>query len=360
MVRLMNSRNKIIHRIASLAAAVSVIFLFSNRCLSLETPRDFIDDRPGLLTEHEKDRISRFHRALLNDLDIHIKVIILESGSSDIDREAVRLFRDHALGTATRGAKGILFLVDPVGQKVRLEIGYDLEHIYTDGFIGYIERKQMVPFFRSGRVGPGIEATVELLAGKALGAVDESAYVIQEEQPRAGDHLSGGAGARTDVTIGSGAPQKDSTPLAHEFEPQDTPEETLKRYLTVLRMHIKDPHLGIYTPETRIFFSKWTVTDAQQDNELKSIEKITDQGTVFRSGNRAVIRFPLSDRQAPPYFFQRGPEGWMLDFDSMNRYIRFNHKNQWFFSDKHHEFMFAFDDVFLDKNGFPHTDRKKR
>ncbi|MBN2255684.1 MAG: TPM domain-containing protein [Deltaproteobacteria bacterium] len=356
----MNHRNSTMLFVISLAVATFAMFLFSNLSLSLETPLDFIDDRPGLLTEQEKDRINQLHRALLNDLDIHIKVIILGTGSSDIDREAVRLFQDHALGATTRGSKGILLLIDPAGQQVRMEIGYDLEHIYTDGFIGYIERKQMVPFFQSGRVGPGIEATVEFLAGKAFGAVDESAYAIHEERPRVGDHLSGGAGAHTDITIGSGAPRKDSTQLASQFGPRDTPEETLNRYLTVLRLHIKDPLLGIYTPETRIFFSKWIVTDAQQDNQLISLEKLIDQGTAFRSGNRAVIRFPLSNRQASPYFFRRGPEGWMLDFASMNRCIRFNHRNQWFFSEKHHDFMFAFEDVFLDKNGFPHSKRKER
>ncbi len=41
----------------------------------------------------------------------------------------------------------MLFLIDPSGKQVRIEIGYDLEPIFTDGFTGYIERRQMTPFF---------------------------------------------------------------------------------------------------------------------------------------------------------------------------------------------------------------------
>ena len=357
---LMNDTRNAIKFISSLVAVVCIVFLVGDRCMSREASSDFIDDQPGLLTQDEKDRIARFHRSLLNDLDIHIKVVVLGTRCADLDQEAVRLFRDYALGATTRGAKGILFLVDPAGHQVRLEIGYDLEHIYTDGFIGYIERKQMIPFFQADRVGPGIEATVELLVGKALGAIADSMYIIRDERPRVGDHLSGGAGARMNVTIGAGTPKKDSTRVTHEFGPQDTPRETLNHYMTVLRMHIKDPDLGIYTDETRAFFRKWVVTDAQQDNERKSLEKIIDQGTLFRKGNRAVVRFPITNRQVPPYFFRCGPEGWMLDFASMNRFIRFNHRNQWFFSAKHHDFMFAFDDVLLDKNGFPHINKRER
>lgn len=346
--------------ISSLVVITLIVLSVDGRCLSREALPDFIDDRPGLLTQREKDRIARFHHALLNDLDIHIKVVVLETSCTDLDQEAVRLFQEYVPGTATRGAKGILFLVDPKGHQVRLEIGYDLEHIYTDGFIGYIERKQMVPFFQADRVGPGIEATVELLVGKALGAIDESTYTLQAERPRVGDHLSGGAGARTNVTIGSRAPEKDSIRPTHEFGPQHTPEETLKRYMTVLRLHIKDPDLGIYTAETQAFFRKWLVTDAQQDNELNSLVKIIDQGTLFQNGDRAVIRFPIANRQVPPYFFRCGPEGWMLDFASMTRLIRFNHRNQWFFTTKNHDFMFAFDDVVFDNNGFPHINKRKR
>lgn len=47
--------------------------------------------------------------------------------------------------------------------------------------------------------------------------------------------------------------------------------------------------------------------------------------------------------------------GWMLDFVAMNRNAAFTHKNEWFFRTTDHEFMFAFNDMVFDRNGFPHN-----
>ncbi|MFZ1957079.1 MAG: hypothetical protein WAU34_16450 [Desulfobacterales bacterium] len=44
----------------------------------------------------------------------------------------------------------------------------------------------------------------------------------------------------------------------------------------------------------------------------------------------------------------------MLDFAAMNRSVGFNHENQWFFGTSEHDFMFAFNDMVFDRNGFPH------
>ena len=89
-------------------------------------------------------------------------------------------------------------------------------------------------------------------------------------------------------------------------------------------MHIKDPNLGIYTPDTRKFFAQWLVTDAQQDNELKSLQKVLSQAAVYQDNSRAVIRFPISNRQAAPYLLRRSDQGWMLDFAAMNKFVGFN------------------------------------
>jgi uncharacterized protein len=350
----MKPGNRITQTVTKCIVSFFIAIMIVGGCSSHEESFDFIDDQRGLLTQHEQQRIAEFHRALLRKLDIHIKIVVLRESPPDINREAARLFDTYALGKKTRGARGVLFLVDPAGKQVRAEIGYDLEPVFTDGFIGYIERKQMVPFFQANKVGPGMEATVELLVGKALGAIDESKYVVSEEIPRVGDHFSGGAGTRTTVGIASGAPEKKATSLAAEFGPRGSPEETLKQYIKALKLHIKDPNLGMYTPDTRRFFSTWVVTDAQQDNELQDLEKAIHTGVLLQNENLAVVRFPVANRQVPPYFFRQSDDGWMLDCASMSKTIRFNHLNQWFFKTRTHPFMFAFKDIVFDQNGFPH------
>ena len=337
-----------------LAIIFTLIFLISSGGCHKENGSDFIDDRARLLSGHEKERVTLLCEKLLEDLDIHIKVVILRKSPSDINQKAVDISDNCALGEKTRGARGVLFLVDPEGRQVRLEIGYDLEPIFTDGFTGYIERGQMVPFFQTGRVGAGIEATVELLIGRALGTASASDQALNPDGSSTENHYSGGGGAIARVEIGSGAPEKRLVSSPQMFGAQSSPRMTLKKYMKVLALHIKDPDLGLYTPETRKFFRKWIVTDAQQDNSLRGLERVTDQGILFRHDDLAVIRFPVNDRNASPYFFRKDSNGWMVDFATMNKTIRFNHKNQWLLSNMNHDFMFGFDGLIFDKNGFPH------
>jgi hypothetical protein len=96
------------------------------------------------------------------------------------------------------------------------------------------------------------------------------------------------------------------------------------------------------------------VTDTQQDNELRVINRAMSIAKIFTKDNLAVISFSPDDRQASPFFLEKGSQGWMMDFASMTKLIRFNHKNQWHLRQANHKYMFGFKEVFFDKNGFPH------
>jgi hypothetical protein len=315
-----------------------------------QTNKSPIDDQAGLMSRTERQRVASFAHSLLQNHDIELKVVVLKKAASDLDQKALQLFEDLGLGRQTRGARGLLLLIDPLGLQLRLEVGYDLEGLYPDGFVGYIENQQMAPFFQAGRIGAGIEATVELLIGRAAGV--DSVDGVDGGTPLA--YLSGGGGARIDVQLGSGAPKKERLADNKPFAAADSAEETLRRYLKVLQGHIKDPDLGLYTPQTREFFRNWLVTDAQQDNELRTLQGIIDQGRVVAAGDLAVVRFPIKQRLSSPYLLRNGDAGWMLDFAAMSRLIGFNHRNQWFFRSLDHEFMFAFNDLRFDENGFSH------
>lgn len=315
----------------------------------------FISDHAALLSKAEKDHIAQLTGALLKDMDIHIMAVVLEESPDDIDSKAVQLFQEYGVGRTTHGAKGVLFLIDPLGKQVRIEIGYDLEPIFTDGFTGYIERRQMTPFFQANEVGPGIEATVELLVGKALGRIETWNDTKPEDSQQDGRFLSGGGGSRLDVEISSMSVEKEASPPAKKYQAQPSVEDTLDKYMEVLRLHIKDRDLGIYTPETRKFFTNWVVTDAQQDNELQVINNAMSTAEIFSKDNLAVICFSYDLRQASPFFLEKGSLGWMLDFASMSKFIGFNHKNQWHLRQRNHKYMFGFKGVYFDNYGFPHN-----
>ena len=307
--------------VAFLLMAIVVAFC---SCQSGES--SFLEDQAGILTDNEKQKVVDYNEVLLSELDIHFKLIILGSAADNIDQTAAVLFGE--LGSQTGRAKGLLYLVDPFGEQVRIEVGYDLEQVFTDSFTGFVEDKQMVPFFERGKVGVGVLAATELFVSRMIRAVDGHAFDPGIELADL-SYYSGGGGAKTAVIFGS--KELHEKPVSeNSYTAQSSPGLALKEYMKVLQRREKDPNLALFTPETRGFFSKWVVTDAQQANELHALEK-SGPGKTFVSGDLAVIRFPVEQRTQAPYFLQKGPEGWMLDFWTMTNVIRMNHKNMWFF-----------------------------
>lgn len=334
-------------RRAGLLLAFFFILLLS--ACSKTDDQGFFADRAGMLDQQSRQRIIEYNRALLKDFNIHCKVVILGQPSKDINSDAAELFGD--LGEKTGKARGLLFLIDPVGKQVRVEVGYDLEEIFPDIFVSYLEHEQMVSFFQQGKVGAGIEATEELFVARVQRSMAGKSFDPDVELGRLSQY-SGGGGARTKVVIGEQPIDKAAVVDSTAYLPQQSPEESLTVYMRVLRHKIKDPDLALYTPGTRKFLSRWVVTDAQQDNELSRLEgAVIEKVTI--GGNRAVIRFPVGQRTLPPYFLENNGSGWAIDFATMNDLIRMNHKNMWHFVSGDHPYMFGFADWSFDSSGYP-------
>ncbi|MBN2644987.1 MAG: TPM domain-containing protein [Desulfuromonadaceae bacterium] len=339
-----------------LFAALFGVGLLLSGCGPKDSPVGaVVDDPAGVLTAEACQRLIDQAQSLLVTQHIALQLFISDTPVGDIDQLAVERFNQARLGAQTGGARGVLLVFDPCSEQVRMEIGYDLESVFTDLFIARIEQDQMAPFFAAGRVADGIEATMELLVSQVL--AQEPDPVAVGSRPMADAALSGGGGARSRVPVGSGLPEKAPVADGESFSAQATPLATLACYRLSLQRHIKDPNLGIYTPETKRFFAQWLVTDAQQDNALRDLERCWALAEVKEddSGTLAVIRFPVDQRSSAPYLLRRSPEGWQLDFATMNRVLGFNQRNQWRMRAFDHPFLFAFADWSFDRHGFPFT-----
>lgn len=85
----------------------------------------------------------------------------------DIREYAVKMFENHGKGIGQRGKdNGILIVLALKEREVWVEVGYDLEQFITDGFAGEISRTDMVPAFRAGNYGAGLEAGVNRILGR--------------------------------------------------------------------------------------------------------------------------------------------------------------------------------------------------
>ena len=156
-------------------------------------------DRADLLDDPGRERIIAYHGRLLDEHDIDYRVLTVRA-VPQIERLAHEQFAGLEVGGASRSGRGLLLVIDPESDRVRLEVSAALEGVYTDAFVAYLEHRQMVPFFRQGRIGDGILATSELIFARAQEA--EAGQAFEPDRARA---WSSGGGATTAARIGAGA-----------------------------------------------------------------------------------------------------------------------------------------------------------
>lgn len=309
-----------------------------------------IYDQAHVLDEKAKARAEQFLSLLKREKNIDFcGYLFQDPREKDILRTSSVLFEAWNVGRDV-GGKGLLLVVDFSGKKVRLEVSYALEPFFPDSFVGYIEREQMVPFFQNKRYGDGIEAALELIVERAQREHSEE-LKNRREPVSESSLLAGGAGATAvleKLKPESTYPQE----VLDLFSPQQKPEDTFRLYVERARLRLKSPDLQLYTPSTREFLRQWVVTDAQCDHEYSRYHKAPFQTRI--QGDHAVIVFPVEDRSLAPFFLQRSGKGWQVDLATMNKTIRFNHRNEWNFVSQEHPYMFAFDDMTFDRHGFPH------
>lgn len=318
--------------------AVLLLLVACTGCRAIDrrdaTP--FLVDNARLLTPAQAARIEEYHRQLLADLDVHFAIVTLDAPAASIERTAEKLFADYAVGSRTRGARGLLLVVDPVKGQTRIETGYDLEAAFPDGFVGYIQREQMGPYYAAGQPADGVVAAVELLVGRLMASPDARVPSQIAEKPV---YLSGGGGANAQpaAVAESLATAQDTS---GRFGAQPSAAAAFETYLAVLAAGNRSPQLGIYASETRRMLSQRIVTPAQQRNELAAIRAVESSRTMTVDGSLAVIRFPAS-REVPPYFLRREADGWTIDLAAAARIIGFDQLNRWYVRDPKSEFAFG-------------------
>ena len=311
-------------------------------------PVPSVIDGAALLSEGERRSIARYHDELLADHDIDYRVVTTRTGV-DVDQAGHQAFAELGVGERSGSSRGLLLLIDPSADRVRLEVAAGLEGAFTDAFVAYLERRQMVPFFRSGRVADGILATTELIVARAQQAAAGAAF-----DPATVASFSLGGGASTAARIGAG-PERSREQDGSQVAPQATPEATVSAYLAAMAGRNGRPDLAVYSSESRRMLGSWTMTPAQMDSVVRTYRGC--QGGEVRYGpgaELAVIRYAPSARHCSPWFLRREDGRWTLDLATTQRLIRFNHRNEWRMPDPEgHAYGFAFADWRFDRNGFP-------
>ncbi len=229
--------------------------------------------------------IAAYHARLLEDHDIDYRVFTV-GAAGDIERLSHEQFGALGVGSASRSGRGLLLVIDPAGDRVRLEVAAALEAIYTDGFVAYLQHRQMVPFFEAGRVADGILATTELIFARAQEAAAGQAFDAVTAKP-----FSLGGGASTAARLRQGREQ--ITTPAGQVAPGATPEATVAAYLAAMGARNASADLALYSRDTRATLGSWTITPAQMDQIARAYGNCAGPVTRLGPGDRrAVVRYP--------------------------------------------------------------------
>ncbi len=140
-----------------------LVILLLAACMVVENypePTDdfYVNDFAQVMDTEAEDHIRRVAEELEDVTTAQVVVVTMAGIDGDsLEEYTLELFRRWGIGQKEKD-NGVLIFVDVEGRQSRIEVGYGLEGVLTDGKTGRIQDRYMVPHFRNGEYGQGIVA----------------------------------------------------------------------------------------------------------------------------------------------------------------------------------------------------------
>ncbi len=122
-------------------------------------PYGFVNDYANVLNNRQREDLENQLREIENSTSVEIAVALFDSIGYPIEDYANLLFEKWGIGKKGKD-NGILIIVSMKERIVRIEVGYGLESIITDGIAGEIIRKRIVPYFKEEDYYLGLKSAI--------------------------------------------------------------------------------------------------------------------------------------------------------------------------------------------------------
>lgn len=143
-----------------LAAGLALLIALPAAAQTFPRPAGFVNDFAGVMSPGTVTRLEARLAALEKETSAEVAVVTINNlGNYSVEDYAVRLFESWGIGKSEED-NGVLFLLAIDQRKVRIEVGYGLEPILTDGRSGRILDSVVVPSLKSGDYDTAIENAV--------------------------------------------------------------------------------------------------------------------------------------------------------------------------------------------------------
>jgi uncharacterized protein len=138
-------------------------------------PSVSVMDWADLLGPSARTAIAEYRDRLREDHDIDYRLVTAR-GAGDASWASREAFAALGVGERSDSGRGLLLVIDPSTDRVRLEVAAALEDVFPQAFVTDLEQRQMAPFFRDGRVADGILATTRLIVARAEEAASDGSF----------------------------------------------------------------------------------------------------------------------------------------------------------------------------------------
>ena len=153
-----------------LVIVIIVMFIFIGFVYSQKI--DFnkrVNDLAGILTTSNISELTNILKSLEEKTTAQVVVVIIRSlNGENLEDYSLKLAQNWGKNKGLGQKKldnGVLLLVTMAEKKIRIEVGYGLESVLTDGKCGYIIRALIVPEFKKKYYYKGIKNGVLKIAG---------------------------------------------------------------------------------------------------------------------------------------------------------------------------------------------------
>jgi len=139
-----------------LALTLALVIAWPVLALNFPNPQGYVSDFAGLLSPDTRAALEADLAQLEKDTTAQVAVVTITSLDGDtIEDYAVNLFEAWGIGQKNQD-NGVLFIIALAEHKVRIEVGYGLEAIITDGRSGRILDNEVLPSFKTDDYNTGI------------------------------------------------------------------------------------------------------------------------------------------------------------------------------------------------------------
>ena len=127
----------------------------------------YVVDLAGIVDDATENRMNGYLQELENKTTAQLVILTIKSLEGEsIEDFSTKIAQDKwKLGQKGKD-NGVLLLISLEDRKYRIEVGYGLEDVLPDNFVGSLGRDILVPFFRKGDYSNGIFDTTLAMANE--------------------------------------------------------------------------------------------------------------------------------------------------------------------------------------------------